>query len=113
MVDEEVKVIDYKFGDLYIQCSCGNDTLEIAGIEGLQITMPATDRDQINLVCPACKHSIKLYFRPAENIEELMLKRDAMLNELAKVREQLETKDTEGAEVDSVEVNEEESTERE
>ena len=112
LAPEEEQFEDYVFGDLFVKCSCGNDSLEIAGIEGLQITMPATSRDQICLVCPSCKHEIKLYFRRAENVLELMEKRDKILaaieEEKEKVKQFLSETADNAVEVDAEEENTEE-----
>ena len=111
--EEAFEVEDYRYGDLYIKCSCGNDSLEMAGIEGLQVIMPATNKDMIDLHCPTCGHQLKLYFRKAADIDNLLQKREAMVAEIEKIKEQLKEIETKEAELTSVESNEEESTERE
>jgi hypothetical protein len=86
-VDENF--IDYEFGDMYCKCSCGHDKLEVPGIQGIQIILPATNRDKIQLVCEKCGNTLTLYFKPAENIEELMEKRDKVMAAMDEVKEQL------------------------
>jgi len=71
---EEFK--DFVFGDLKIQCSCGNVEPFVKGVEGIRIELPATNKHDLIIVCSRCQAVLRLFYEEAENIEELKKKKD-------------------------------------
>jgi hypothetical protein len=63
--------IDFEFGDLYVKCGCGYESLEIPGLQGLQILLPATNVDKIHLVCRGCGANLTMFYKESANKEEL------------------------------------------
>lgn len=75
----EVPFVDYMFGDLYIGCSCGSETLFLSGVEGIQLEpLVATNKHTLKIVCPICKHELSLFYKEAKDIEMLKAQREVL-----------------------------------
>jgi hypothetical protein len=82
---EEVPLVDYVFGDLYVTCKCGNEDLVAEGIKsGIRFDIFTTNKHTVKLGCKACGAQLTLGFKEAKNIDELKAK----LAEQEKLREQ-------------------------
>lgn len=95
---EEPQMIDYKFGDLYTKCSCGNEDLVVEGIKnGIRFELYTTDKHNIKLGCKKCGSHITLFFKEAAKIEELLAKEveaERLLEEELQARKLATAKET-------------------
>jgi hypothetical protein len=84
-VVQEIPLVDYVFGDLYVTCKCGNEDLIAEGIKsGIRFDIFTTNKHTVKLGCKACGAQLSLGFKEAKNIEELKTK----MAEQEKLREQ-------------------------
>lgn len=72
--EETVDAVEFKdfiFGDLKLECSCGNVDDLIPGIEGLRVELPATNKHELTMVCSKCGHKLRLFYEEAKDIDKL------------------------------------------
>jgi hypothetical protein len=63
---DAVEFKDFIYGDLKLECSCGNIDDLIPGIEGLRVELPATNKHELVMVCSKCGHRMRLFYEEAK-----------------------------------------------
>ena len=67
----------FEYGDVYFECNrCGNISLVDRGVkDGLQFTLPSTDKHEWRFVCQSCKNMMRIFFK--ESTEETIKEKHA------------------------------------